>query len=196
MPATLEKTAPPAMVCPPERRTYAQLCAKMPESNQPCELWDGEIVMSPSPSFFHQEIAFRCHRALDAWVTPRRLGRVIGAPLDMVLSESRVTQPDVAFISTARLGIIQRVLMGHADLVAEVVSLGSRHRDRIEKRDLYEQYGVQEYWIIDPEAGSADVLFLEHGTYQLVMRCATSQTAASRLLPGFQINMDDLLHGD
>ena len=151
--------------------------------------------MSPSPSFFHQQIAFRFHRALDSWVMEHRLGRVIGAPLDMVLSESRVTQPDVAYISQARLHIIQRVLMGPADLVAEVISLGSRHRDRIEKRDLYEQHGVREYWIIDPEAGSADVLFLERGTYQLVMRCAAGQTAASRLLPGFQVSLDDLLHG-
>ena len=196
MPATLERPAPAARGRPSERRTYAQLCAEMPESNQPCELWDGELVMAPPPSFVHQEIAFRLHQALDHWVTPRGLGKVIGAPLDMVLSESRVTQPDVAFISQARLGIIQRVLMGPADLAAEVVSLGSRDRDRIEKRDLYEQYGIQEYWIIDPEAGSADVLFLEHGTYQLVMRCGTGQTAGSRLLPGFQISMDDLLQGD
>ena len=106
--------------------------------------------MSPSPSFFHQQIAFRFHRALDSWVMEHRLGRVIGAPLDMVLSESRVTQPDVAYISKARLAIIQRLIMGSADLVAEVVSLGSRQRDRVEKRDLYEQHGVQEYWIIDP----------------------------------------------
>jgi Uma2 family endonuclease len=78
------------------------------------------------------------------------------------------------------------------DLVAEVVSLGSRHRDRLEKRDLYEQPGVQDYWIIDPEAASVDVLSLEHGTYQLVMHSAAGQTAASRMLPGFVISMDDL----
>jgi Uma2 family endonuclease len=112
----------------------------------------------------------------------------------MVLSEHRVTQPDVAYLSAARLGLIQRVLMGPADLVAEVISLGSRHRDRIEKRDLYEQHGVREYWIIDPEAASADVLFLERGNYQLAMRCGLGQIAASRLLPGFAIRMDDLLN--
>ena len=151
--------------------------------------------MSPSPAFFHQEIAFRFQRALHDWVVPRKLGKVVGAPLDMVLSEHRVTQPDVAYISAARLGLIQRVLMGPADLVAEVISLGSRHRDRIEKRDLYEQHGVQEYWIIDPEAASADVLFLEQGRYELVMRCGTGQIATSRLLPSFAISMDDLLQG-
>jgi hypothetical protein len=43
-----------------KRLTYSDLLASMPESNQPCELWDGELVMSPAPSFYHQEIVFRC----------------------------------------------------------------------------------------------------------------------------------------
>ena len=128
------------------------------------------------------------------WVTERKLGKVVGAPIDMVLSEHRVTQPDIAYVSQARLGLIERAILGPADLVVEIISLGSRHRDRVEKRDLYEQHGVQEYWIIDPEAASADVLFLERGSYQLLLRCGPGQVAASRLLPGFEIHLDDLLH--
>lgn len=194
MPATLKKTVPTEAWGDSPRHTYAQLCEELPETNQPCELWDGELLMSPAPSFFHQEIALRFYRQLYDWVVHLHLGKVIAAPIDMVLSEHRVTQPDVAYISQARLAIIQRVIMGPADLVAEVVSLGSRHRDRIEKRDLYEQHGVQEYWIIDPEAASADVLCLERGNYQLAMRCGLGQVASSRLLPGFAISMDDLLN--
>jgi Uma2 family endonuclease len=195
MPATLEQPARAESRGDSPRHTYTQLCEELPETNQPCELWDGELLMSPAPSFFHQEVALRFYRQLHDWVVHLHLGKVIAAPIDMVLSEHRVTQPDVAYISQARLTIIQRAIMGPADLVAEVVSLGSRHRDRLEKRDLYEQHGVQEYWIIDPEAGTADVLFLEHGTYQLVTRSAAGQNATSRLLPGFEISMANLLHG-
>ena len=89
--------------------------------------------------------------------------------------------------------------MGPADLVAEVVSLGTRNRDRIEKRDLYEQYaqyGVKEYWIIDPESESVDVLRSEKGAFELAMRCGPTETAQSRLLPGFQIAVDQLFHGE
>ncbi len=174
------------------RLTYADLLATMPESNQPCELWDGELVMSPSPSFYHQQIVFRFHRALHDWVSARRLGEVVSAPIDMVLSPHRTTQPDVAYISQDRLKIIDRAIMGPADLVAEVVSLEGRQRDRIEKRDLYEQHGVKEYWIIDPEAQTVEVLFLEGASYKLESRCTSGQTAASNLLPGFQVPVDAL----
>lgn len=103
-----------------------------------------------------------------------------------------MTQPDVAFIAQVRLNIIDRAIMGPADLVAEVVSLGGRNRDRIEKRDLYEQYGVKEYWIIDPEPETIDVLTLVHSRYELAMRCGPGQTATSRLWPGFAISSDYL----
>jgi len=164
----------------------------MPETNLPCELWDGELIMSPTPSFFHQEIVLCFYRHLYEWVTKRQLGKVITAPIDMVLSPHRVMQPDVAFISKDRLSIITRAINGPVDLAVEVISLGSRQRDRIEKRDLYEQHGIKEYWLIDPEAQTVEVLHLENDRYQLFMRCAPSQTASSKLLPGFEMLVADL----
>ena len=161
----------------------------MPETNQPCELWDGELIMSPAPSYYHQKVVLRFYRQLDDWVVSHKLGDVIASPIDMVLSPHRVTQPDVAFISKDRLGIITNTINGPVDLAAEIISLGDRNRDRIEKRDLYEQYGVKEYWLIDPEAQTVEVLHLENGRYQLVMRCAPGQRAASKLLPGFEIEV-------
>jgi Uma2 family endonuclease len=181
--ATLER---PAELAAKRQYTYEELVAEMPESNLPCELWDGEVIMSPTPSYYHQKVVLRFYRQLYDWVASRKLGEVIAAPIDMVLSPHRVTQPDVAFISRDRLGIIKRVINGPVDLAAEVISLGNRNRDRIEKRDLYEQYGVREYWLIDPEAQTVEVLHLENGRYQLFMRCTPGQTAASKLLPGFE----------
>jgi Uma2 family endonuclease len=185
--------APAAKV--PRRYTYAEVCAEFPESTQPTELWDGNLIMSPSPSFFHQEVVLRFYRQLHDWVASRGLGKVITAPIDMVLSEHRVTQPDVVFVAKGRLGIIQRVVMGAADLVCEVISLGGRSRDRIEKRDLYEQYGVKEYWIIDPEARTVEVLHLQAGRYELVVHARPREAAESRLLPGFRVDVAQLLEG-
>ena len=175
--------------------TYAELVAELPESNQPCELWDGELIMSPTPSFNHQKVVFRFQRALYDWVAARKLGEVVGAPIDMVLSPHRAMQPDVIFVARERLAIIQRVVMGPADLVAEVISPGGRNRDRIEKRDLYEQHGVKEYWIVDPEAETVDVLELVQGQYELAMRRGPGEIATSRLLTGFEVSVDYLFHG-
>jgi len=173
--------------------TFAEMEAELPESHQPIELWDGELIMPPSPSFEHQENTLSFYDSLKAWVRQHRLGKVVAAPMDMVLSPHRAVQPDVLFISKERLGIIRRCVRGPADLVAEVVSPGSRNRDRIEKRDLYEQYGVREFWLIDPEAKTVEVFFLEHEQYRLLGRFRAGQTAESRLLPGFKIAVDDLI---
>ena len=178
------------------RYTHDELVAELPETNLPCELWDGELIMSPAPSYFHQKIVLRFYRQLYDWVIEHKLGDVIVGPVDMVLSPHRVTQPDVAFISHDRLNIITKTINGPVDLAAEVVSLGNRNRDRIEKRDLYEQYGIKEYWLIDPEAQTVEVLHLENGRYQLLMRCSPGQTAASKLLSGFQIPVSELFRSE
>jgi Uma2 family endonuclease len=193
--STVVEASPPAAPAPPRLYTYDELVAEIPETNQPHELWDGELIMAPAPFFDHQKTVLRFYRKLDDWVSSGKLGEVITSPIDMVLSPHRVVQPDVAFIAKDRLGIIQRVIMGAADLVAEVVSLGGRNRDRIEKRDLYEQYGVKEYWIIDPEPETVEVLALENGRYELVKRSLPGETAASRLLPGFETAVSYLFRG-
>jgi Uma2 family endonuclease len=95
------------------------------------------------------------------------------------------------FASTIRKAVIN----GPVDLAVVVISLGERERARIRKRDLYEQYGVKEYWLIDPEAQTVEVLHLENGHYQLLARSTPGQTADSKLLPGFQVAVTPLLHG-
>ncbi|MGH7973623.1 MAG: Uma2 family endonuclease [Limisphaerales bacterium] len=174
------------------RWTFDELAAQIPESSLPTELWDGELVMSPVPSFRHQEIVDRLHDALKAWVRPRHLGKTGIAPLDMVLTTRRATQPDVVFISIERLGIIKDRLMGAADLVAEVISPDSRRRDRIDKRDLYQQHEVREYWLVDPEAATVEVLHLEAGTYRLIGRWHPGEQARSVLLEGFEVPVSAL----
>jgi len=172
------------------------MVAELEESNLPTELWDGELIISPAPSFFHQEIVARFHEYLTAWVRKYKLGKTGIAPLDMVLTNTRATQPDVVFISNERLAIIQTRLMSAADLVAEVISPNSRRRDRIDKRDLYEQHGVKEYWLIDPEALTVEVLHLVRGEFQLIGRWRPGEAAESRLLKGFHIKVAELFSQD
>jgi Uma2 family endonuclease len=192
VPVSAAKPRPAPATWKNRRWTFDELVAELPESNLPTELWDGELIRSPAPPFLHQQIVAGFLESLDNWVTQHRLGKTGHAPLDMVLAPHRATQPDVVFISNERLGIIKERIMGAADLVAEVLSPGSRRRDRIDKRDLYEQHGVREYWLIDPEAKTVEVLHLESGTYQLVGRWHPGERARSRLLKGFEVPVSPL----
>jgi len=176
--------------------TYDELVAEFPESNQPCELWDGEIFSYSSPSFDHQQIVMRVARQLYDWASAHNAGEVVHGPIDMVLSPHLVTQPDAVFIACHRLGIIERAIRGPADLAVEVMSLGHRNRDRIQKRDLYEQYGLKEYWLVDPEAQTVEVLHLENARYRLLMRATVGARISSKLLPGFELSVNAVLFGE
>jgi Uma2 family endonuclease len=158
--STVVEAFPPAVAETRRLYTYDELATEMHETNQPHELWDGELIMAPAPFFDHQKTVLRLYRRLDDWVSSGNLGEVITSPIDMVLSPHRAVQPDVAFIAKERLAIIQRVIMGPADLVAEVVSLGGRNRDRIEKRDLYHaarRVAGGWRWIVQPNAATKGI---------------------------------------
>jgi Uma2 family endonuclease len=169
------------------------MAAELPEANIPTELWDGEIVMSPSPRPDHQRVVLRLARCLQDHVRAKQLGEVFVSPLDVVLSPRRVVQPDIIFISQARSGIIQDSIRGAPDLVVEVISEGSWRRDRVEKKDLYEQFGVAEYWVVDLEAKTIEVFALEKAAYRLHSRADRDGKALSKRLRGFGITWSDLV---
>jgi Uma2 family endonuclease len=168
------------------------MLAELPETNQPIELWDGELVMSPTPTPNHQRIVLRLTEKLNAFVREHGLGEVFVSPLDVVLSQHRVIQPDLFFVSNANKKIIQDRIRGVPDLVFEVISPGTWKRDRVEKKSLYEQVGIAEYWIVDPESRTIEVFALTNGSYQLHCRSVDTETAKSKLLSDFGISFNEL----
>jgi Uma2 family endonuclease len=196
-PAELLFTGFIAIAAPARRKmkrlwTYDQMVAQLPETNLPMELWDGEIIMSPTPTPSHQTMVLRFARILMDFTGKAKLGTAFISPLDVVLSPRRVVQPDVFFVSNARPEIIQDRIRGAPDLVVEVISQGTWRRDRIDKKALYEQAGVREYWIIDPESRTIEVFALADNVYQLHSKATDDEDAQSRLLPGFKTAFSDL----
>src|SRR4051794_30964287 len=99
----------------PRLWTYDEMAAAFPESNQPMELWNGEIIMPPTPDSSHQRSTFDFAIALRNWVDEHDLGEVFIPPFDMVLAPRQVTQPDVLFVAKTRAHIVQKVVRGAAD---------------------------------------------------------------------------------
>jgi len=129
-----------------------------PNDGKRHELIDGEHIMSPSPFTKHQRILVNLTIVIGAFLRQHRIGQMFVAPMDVVLSDTDVVEPDLLFIASEHASIItEKHIMGVPDLVVEIISTGSRKTDEIIKRRLYEQYGVKEYWIIDPELESVKV---------------------------------------
>lgn len=130
------------------------------ETNRSRELSYGMIREPPAPFFSHQSLVLRVAKIWSDHVEPRQLGRVAVAPVDVVLDKERalIVQPDVLFVSTGRLSIVRNQVWGAPDLVAEVLSHSTEHRDRGEKLEWYRQYGVRECWLVDLYGDSITVV--------------------------------------
>jgi Uma2 family endonuclease len=124
-----------------------------PDDGKRHELIDGEHYVTPSPNMRHQAITGNMYFIIRSWLETHPAGRVFFAPFDVVMSEIDVVEPDLLFVSAARVPevLTAQHVRGTPDLVIEVASKGTRKRDETIKRRLYERKGVQEYWTIDPE---------------------------------------------
>lgn len=157
------------------------------------EIINGKAFMSPAPELFHQRWARKIFLAVERHVEARKLGEVFFAPVDVVLDEKNVVQPDLVFVSTANAGLLERRgIMGAPDLVVEIISPTSLRRDRYDKRELYARFGVKEFWLADVANRSIETLSLQKGGYQL-LSCATAEgKIRSEILPGFELDLASL----
>ena len=160
------------------------------------ELIEGDFYVVPAPSFRHQIISRNLGTLLWEFVRGEGLGQVVWAPTDVVLSLESVVQPDILFISNERRGIItEDNVSGAPDLVVEILSPSTAERDRELKRTLYARYGVREYWIVDPEDSSVEVMALEEAGFVSARRYTSGQVE-SPLLPGLAIPLGEIFASD
>lgn len=139
---------------------------QLPDDGLRHEILDGEHFVSAAPNVRHQVVLVNLLMALHAFVKPRQLGRVFVAPLDVLLSPHDVVEPDLLFVRAERSGLITTAnVQGAPDLLIEVLSPAGRKRDEVIKRDRYEQTGVAEYWLVDPEAETVKVFRREGERY-------------------------------
>src|SRR6266542_4584479 len=164
--------------------------AAFPEDNLRRELIDGELIVTAAPALRHQRVVRRLVVALDRYAEANG-GEVFPSPTDVFLSETNVVEPDVIFVRAENARKLEeRFVRSAPDLVVEVSSPSTRRLELIRKRDLYERFGVPEYWYVDLEAERVEVHRLaadRYGAPQLRLRHERLETP---LIPGFGIAVD------
>jgi len=125
----------------------------LPDDGQRYEIIDGELFVTPSPSYDHQEAAFAIARRLASYLAIHRVGHAALAPLDVIFGERTLVQPDVFVVHLIQGKRPRNSADAGVPLLAiEIVSPSSARTDRVRKRGLYRREGVPEYWIVDPDA--------------------------------------------
>jgi len=113
-------------------RTILEVWESLPEGTL-CQVINNTLVMSPSPLDNHQKILGRIFANIHLWV------------------EENIFQPDIVFVAKENTHLIkERGLFGAPDLVIEILSPSNKGYDKKDKKQVYEKYGVKEYWIIEP----------------------------------------------
>ncbi len=181
-----------------KKMSYAEFHNLKFDDNDPYqyELIEGEIVRKSSPTIRHQRISGNIYFQIRTYLQQNPVGEVFSAPLDVVLEEHTAPQPDVFFVSKEREFILDEeegVVIGTPDLIVEIISPSSVKKDRYEKKDLYERFGVREFWLADPNNRTVEIFTFSENAYRLHGFADEESKATSTVLPGFEVDVAKLM---
>ena len=163
------------------------------------ELIRGKIVkMSPAPSSNHQRISIKLSRIFDRHFDDKKC-EAFSAPFDVYLvnigedckKTKNIVEPDLCVICDPDK-IKSFGCVGAPDLVIEIISPSTSKNDQKDKYELYEEYGVKEYWIVFPETKSVMVFQLVNGKYIASRPFTEIEKIMSRLFPELEVNLAEV----
>lgn len=173
-----------------QRPLTAEDFESFPDDGNRYEIIGGQLIVSPSPTYPHQRASMKLGNAIDSYLTREGMGEIVAAPMDVLLSSNDVVQPDLLVVLNERSAIIQHGrVVGAPDLVVEILSPSSIETDFLRKSKLYEQAGVREYWIVNPEGETVSVQTLEGDRYLLTGEYGRDDTLRSTVIDGFDLEL-------
>ena len=173
-------------------RMSAEEFYELPDESARYELVYGVAVRSPSPVPSHRKVASEVYMQISLFLRQKQVGHVFYEmdvrPNPGSRNGTDLTyRPDILFARKDKpLSANERIAFV-PDLVVEVVSRGTRRRDTVQKREDYERFGVNEYWIIDPQKQTMTFLRLVDGKY--VEISVNGDTYESVAIPGFVLQL-------
>lgn len=177
--------------------TVADLDAFPDDDGKRYELIEGELFVSCAPGLPHQLVLARLITVFTVYLDQNPIGIAAPGP-GAVFSNYDAVVPDMVFARMERLDSIvgNNRFVAAPELVVEIVSPGreNRARDLKAKRRLYGKYGVQEYWIADPENRSVTIFYLSTNTLAQIRIAKDGDEITSPLLPGFTVQVSSIFN--
>jgi Uma2 family endonuclease len=135
----------------------ADLVRALPDDGNRYETVHGELLVTPAPRAWHQEVTFRLAVALRQYLNAHPVGHVMMSPADISWGPDILVQPDIFVVDLEEARTLDWHRMQHLPLAIEVLSPTTARADRFTKRRLYQEVGVPAYWIVDPDARQVEV---------------------------------------
>ncbi len=183
------------ITAPYDRPLTASDLAELPDDGTRYELIWGELYISPAPNTDHQRAVGQLHLFLAQYLRTQRIGEVFLAPYEVRFDEYNVVQPDLMLVLHEH---DQRVtgsgITGPPDLCIEVLSPGSLGRDLVKKLMLYANFGVREYWVVDPAQQRVRAFLLEGDMF--VEAAQTDDVFQSAILDGLKVSYSAIMSAD
>jgi Uma2 family endonuclease len=128
----------------------AEEVRRFPDDRLRYEVIRGELFVTPAPGTPHQRAVRELCATLQAYLAAHDLGEALPAPFEVEFTEDSAVQPDViVMLQPQQERLTAKRLYGPPALVIEIVSYSSKRTDRLQKRQLYQEEGVPEYWVVD-----------------------------------------------
>ncbi len=175
--------------------THSDLLA-FPNDGKHRQIVDGELIVTPSPNLGHQRISRRIQFALVKYLEAHPIGEILNAPMDVILSDFDVLEPDLLLVLNPRRHILKTWVEGAPDLVIEILSPTTAAHDRGPKLKAYARFGVEEYWIVDADRAVVEVYRRGEEGYKISRVFRQPEVLTSALLPGFALPLSDVFQAE
>lgn len=158
------------------------------------ELLEGMLVKRTAPSLPHQRVSRRLTFLLEKFLLEHPIGEFFPAPTDVAFDDHSGVVPDLSYVSNERNFILYRddYIAGVPDVIFEIISPGTGRRDRVEKKELYEKFGLKEYWLVDPSNKTVEIFIMENNTLQRASFVELEEIATSTVISGFSVHLKDV----
>jgi len=168
-----------------------------PETVRPQELIYGQVLVADAPFVSHQRVLLKLAMALIDHVERWSAGEVFIAPIDVILDRdpALVVQPDLLFVSSGRLGMVQERIYGAPDLVIEILSPHPRIGQIDERIERFAEYGVREIWVYHQPERRMEILSCDGGSVVARRSFGWVDRIESSVLPPFTQTLGAIVNG-